>query len=220
MAAIRRIVLATANPHKLDELRPIFAAALPGLELIGLNDLTATPPEPHETGQNFNENAIIKAVAYAHATGELCLADDSGLEIDALDGRPGVISSHYCTDGKDVGMSRAQRDLANTQRVLREMEGIAENRRGARFVCVMALARRESLAVLAVARGTFEGRIGLPVPAPNAVPRGQNGFGYDPIFVLPAPDQRTSAELDPAEKNVRSHRAAAAHEMARLIRLL
>ncbi len=143
------IVLATANPHKVDELRAIFAAA--GIDVIGLNDL---PPEcipagglrePEETGRTFEENATIKALSYAKQTGRVCLADDSGIEIDALalaDGtpRPGVISSHYCTDGRETGMSRAERDAANNARVLRELERVREGLRAAQFVCVMVLA--------------------------------------------------------------------------------
>lgn len=221
------IVLATANPHKVDELRAIFAAA--GIDVIGLNDL---PPEcipasglrePEETGRTFEENATIKALSYAKQTGRVCLADDSGIEIDALalaDGtpRPGVISSHYCTDGRETGMSRAERDAANNARVLRELEGVPEAKRAARFVCVMVVAQPETgtsaAKVLATSRGTFEGRIGIP----PRVPAGTNGFGYDPLFLVAPEFVRTGAELVSDEKNRLSHRARAAQMMLQQLR--
>ncbi len=213
--ALRRepVVLATGNPHKIEELRAILAEC--GIRTIGLNEVAGGPfAEPQETGTTFEQNATIKALAYARQTGHICLADDSGLEIDALDGRPGVISSHYASDGRETGATRAQRDAANIARVMRELEGVPLHERAARFVCVMVLAEPVGTGVIAIARGTFEGRIGLP----GDVPRGSNGFGYDPLFLLPAPETRTSAELSPEEKNARSHRAMAAREMARLIR--
>mgnify|MGYP001395826666 CR=1 FL=1 len=227
-----RIVIATGNPHKVEEMRRIFAdpslrLAPLALEFVGLSDLPGAPfPEPHESGATFEQNATIKALSYAEASGEICLADDSGLEIDAIDGRPGVISSHYCTDGEERGMGRAERDRRNIDRVLAEMAGVSAPARRARFVCVMVLARPQE--VLIRVRGTFEGRIGFPAnaareaAADNAapVPRGGNGFGYDPIFLLPSPDTRTSAELSPQEKDARSHRGAAAGLMAARLRQL
>lgn len=205
------IVIATGNPHKVDELRAIFRGSF---DLCGLGDLPGPLAEPQETGSTFEANATIKALSYAAQTGRLCLADDSGLEIDALGGRPGVISSHYCTDGRETGMSRAERDAANNARVLREMSEVPEGRRAARFVCVMALAGPgDTPSTVTLARGTFEGHIGM---RPD-VPRGDHGFGYDPIFLLSAPDQRSSAELAPELKNQLSHRAAAARAMTPLI---
>lgn len=212
------IVLATGNPHKVEEMSAIFAGLLPpnAIRLVGLRDLATMLKitEPVETGGTFEDNASIKAVEYARQTGMLCLADDSGLEIDALGGRPGVISSHYCTDGREAGMNRRERDGANNQRVIAELAGVSPENRTARFVCVMALSRglqdRDSLLV----RGTFEGRIGLP----GEVPRGDHGFGYDPLFLV-APEYRfTSAELPPDRKNQLSHRAAAARLMADRLR--
>ncbi|MCA9278767.1 MAG: non-canonical purine NTP pyrophosphatase [Phycisphaeraceae bacterium] len=212
------IVLATANPHKVDELRAIFAQI--GIDVVSLAECS-TPDsgwiEPDETGTTFLENATIKALSYADQTGMVCLADDSGIEIDALGGKPGVISSHYCTDGRDEGMSRNERDAKNNERVLRELDGIAFEQRSTRFVCVMVLAQPNGN-ILATSGGTFEGRIGFPendtdTPS-HIVPRGGNGFGYDPLFLV-APDYaHTGAELSPTEKNMRSHRAHAAHEMA------
>ncbi len=219
------ILLATANPHKVEEMSAIFGQLMAGdsLRFLSLKDLPGniTTREPEESGSTFEDNAAIKARSYAAQSGMICLADDSGLEIDALGGRPGVISSHYCTDGREQGMTRAQRDAANNARVMRELEGVPFDRRAARFVCVMCLAAPAAASPLHAApvlvRGTFEGRIGLS----SDVPRGENGFGYDPLF-LAAPDfVHASAELSPAEKNIRSHRAAAARQMAlHLVELL
>ncbi len=204
------IVLATSNPHKVEEMNAIFAT-LPGGPSVRFLSLAEACPglvlrEPAETGTTFEENATIKAVGYARQTGRVCLADDSGLEIDALGGRPGVISSHYSTDGRETGATRSQRDAASNERVLREMASVPDDARGARFVCVMVLASPEGR-VLATSRGTFEGRIGRGL-------RGDGGFGYDPMFLV-APDYtRSSAELPAAEKNRLSHRGAAARELA------
>ena len=202
------IILATANPHKVAELRDILGAS--GVEVLGLNDAAPgrTFTEPDESGMTFTENATIKAISYAKQIGMVCLADDSGIEIDALQGAPGVISSHYATDGLETGLSRAERDAANNARVLRELHDIPDHRRTARFVCVMCLAAPDG-AVLATTAGNFEGRIGLP----GEVPRGANGFGYDPLFLVPPDFTRTSAELTAEEKNQRSHRGAAARAM-------
>jgi XTP/dITP diphosphohydrolase len=165
--------------------------------------------EPAETGTTFEENATIKALAYARATGRVCLADDSGLEIDALAGRPGVISSHYATDGRETGLSRAERDAANNARVLHEMEGVPDGQRVARFVCVMVLAglNHASHTTILSVRGTFEGRIGRTM-------RGGGGFGYDPLFLVGPEYKISAAELSAVEKNTRSHRGAAARELA------
>ena len=218
------IVLATGNPHKVEELRAIFAAA--GVGVVGLKDLGGQFEEPHEHGKTFEENASIKALSYARQTGRVCLADDSGLEIDALGGRPGVISSHYASDGRETGASRAERDAANNARVLRELEGVPIAKRAARFVCVMVVARPEGryaedaetngrkARVLAVARGTLEGRIGIP----PRVPRGENGFGYDPLFLVAPEFAQTGAELATTAKNRLSHRAKAAAKMAEQLR--
>ncbi|MBN8596208.1 MAG: non-canonical purine NTP pyrophosphatase [Planctomycetes bacterium] len=208
------IVLATANPHKVDEMRAIFSILTPRATLVGLSDCAGSPfPEPVETGSTFEQNSAIKARAYAIATNRLCLADDSGLEIDALGGRPGVISSHYCTDGREAGMTRPERDAANNTRVLRELEGVAPERRTARFVCVLTLSSAQG-STLAQVRGNFEGRIGLP----PEVPRGQDGFGYDPLFLAAPSFTRTSAELSADEKNRISHRRSAAEQMAAIVR--
>lgn len=239
------LVVATGNPHKVEEFNALFAHAADagpsaggagsgvsgGLRVraIGLKDLAGGPfVEPEEVGTSFEQNASIKAMSYARQTGRLCLAEDSGLVIDALDGRPGVISSHYCTDGREVGMSRAERDAANNGRVLAEMVGVPEEMRSARFVCVIALAEPRA-GLLVRVRGVFEGRIG----SEPRVPSGENGFGYDPLFLVADAtaaaggggggggrgDGRggafsvTSAELAPEVKNRVSHRARACAEL-------
>jgi non-canonical purine NTP pyrophosphatase (RdgB/HAM1 family) len=206
-----RLVIATSNPHKVQEVRDILASqGVTGVTLLGLGDLPGAPfTEPNENGDTFEANATIKAVEYAKATGETCLADDSGLEIDALGGRPGVTSSHYYSDGREEGLGRGVRDALNNARVMRELQGIDDAMRTARFVCVMAVASPDK-GLLGTFRGTFEGRIGQA----GRVPRGDHGFGYDPLFLV-APEYRvTSAELEPAEKNSLSHRGHAAASLA------
>lgn len=228
------LILATANPHKVAELRDILApiAASRG-PIVSLADLDIALAEPAETGDTFEANATIKALDYARqiaASGRagldpscLVLADDSGIEVDALRTpagipRPGVISSHYATGGRETGLSRAQRDAANNARILDELRGLAPAQRTARFICVMALAHLPDPRtpappapppLLHLTRGSFEGRIG----APPRVPAGDHGFGYDPLFLIAPQFTRTAAELDPHEKNARSHRAAAAAAM-------
>ena len=203
------LVIATGNPHKVSELRAIFAGA--GISVVGLKDVPGHERfrEPLEDGTTFIENVRIKAKSYAGQTGRICLADDSGIEIDALGGRPGVISSHFCTDGREAGMSRADRDAANIARALRELEGVQADKRAARFVCHMCVADPKEK-ILAESRGTLEGRIGIP----PRVPSGANGFGYDPIFLVGPDFLRTGAELPTEEKNRLSHRARAAQLIA------
>jgi XTP/dITP diphosphohydrolase len=200
------LLAATGNPHKLEELRAIFSPL--GLVVIGLSDVPGGPfTEPEEDGATFEENARIKATAYARLTGRICLADDSGLEVAALGGAPGVHSAYYAGRAG----TRAERDARNNEKLLRALEGTPEPERGARFVCCMCAADPGGR-VLATGRGEFAGRIGL-------APRGGGGFGYDPLLVLE--DGRTSAELTPAEKNLRSHRGRAARAIApALARLL
>ena len=215
-----RIVIATGNPHKVEELRAMLA--LPGVGFVGLGDLPGAFAEPAETGSTFLANATIKALSYAAQTGLPCLADDSGLEVDALGGAPGVISSHYSTGGVETGLSRAERDGANNARLLRELAGVEPARRSARFVCQMVLAgpplrsgeagARES--IIGTCRGSIGGRIGLS----GGVPQGENGFGYDPLFMVAPKFVLTSAELASEEKNRLSHRGAAATVMLEQLR--
>jgi XTP/dITP diphosphohydrolase len=196
----REVLLATGNPHKLDEVRAVLSPL--GWAVLGLDDLDGpTPPEPEEDGATFEANARIKAVAYAAATGRLALADDSGLEVDALGGEPGVHSARWA----GVDGDRATRDAANNRKLVERLAGTVESARTARFVCTMCLAAPDGT-IFAETRGTFDGVITLE-------PRGSNGFGYDPHLWLPE-EGRTSAELSPDEKNARSHRGAATRAMA------
>lgn len=190
-----RILFASGNPHKLVELEAIFSDS--DVELFALSTLGTVPPEPVEDGKTFLENARLKARYYAAALGQTCLAEDSGLEVDALDGAPGVYSARYARATGD----RDARDAANNEKLLRELESVPDEQRAARFVCAMCVAKPDGT-VVAESRGTYEGRIAR-------APSGDGGFGYDPLLYLPD-ENRTSAELSPAEKNARSHRGAAA----------
>ena len=197
-----RILFATSNPHKIEEVRAVLSSLR--IEVVGLDAIANPPTEPMEDGATFEDNARIKAVAYARATSQTCLADDSGLEVDALSGRPGVHSARYA----GVGTTRAERDAANNAKLLRELRHVPDARRSARFVCAMCLADPDGN-VLAEARGEFPGVIARE-------PRGSNGFGYDPLLYLP--DRGcTSAELSPQEKNARSHRGEAARRMVAIL---
>jgi XTP/dITP diphosphohydrolase len=193
------LLFATTNPHKIEEVAAVLAPL--GIEVVGLDSLSRVPDEPVEDGATFADNARIKAIAYATATGQVCLADDSGLEVDALGGRPGVHSARYA----GIGTTRAERDAANNDKLLGELLDVPGPQRTARFVCAMCLADARGT-VLAETRGTFEGVI-------TDAPRGRNGFGYDPLLELPD-EHRTSAELSPEEKNARSHRGDATRRMA------
>lgn len=201
------VLLATSNAHKVAELRAILAPL--GIEAEGLDSGAATP---EETGRTFEANALLKARWYAARTGRWCLADDSGLEVEALGGAPGVISSHYATDGRETGLTREARDRANNERLLRELAGVPEPARSARFVCVLCVCAPSG--VHAVFRGEMAGRIGVP----GRVPAGSGGFGYDPLFLVGPAYSRTSAELTAEEKNAVSHRARAAGVLAAAVR--
>jgi XTP/dITP diphosphohydrolase len=197
MTPASRLLLATHNTAKAGELGRILTRLLPGAAiefLSGADFPVLTPPE--ETGATLEENALIKARVYARATGLLTLADDSGLVVEALGGRPGVHSARYGTSVE-----------ARNARVLREMEGIEPADRAARFECVAALADAGGRAL--VRCGTVRGRIA-------AAPRGTGGFGYDPIFELAEPPHagRTAAELSPDEKDAISHRGRALAALA------
>lgn len=196
------IVFATSNPHKLSEARPILAAH--GVSVRSLDECGVPPAEPVEDQATFEGNAALKARYYAAALGLPCLAEDSGLEVDALHGAPGVRSARYA----GVGTTRAERDAANNERLLEAMSQVAAEQRQARFVCALCLALPNG-ELVAQTRGTFEGVIGR-----NA--RGTGGFGYDCLMYLPA-EGKTSAELTADEKNARSHRGSA---LRRLVELL
>ncbi len=194
----KRVVLASSNKHKLMEIKAIlndFEYDLVALDEIDLGDL-----EIEETGTTFEENAFIKAKTVADLTGEITLADDSGLEVDALDGAPGVYSARYAGEPSN--------DVKNNKRLIGALEGIPTSERTARFVSmiVMLFPNGDKLE----AKGTLEGVIGHS-------PAGHNGFGYDPLFIVPDLN-RCLAELSAEEKNEISHRANALMQLKELLR--
>jgi len=198
----RRLLVATRSIHKLRELRELLA--LERTELISLDDL-AIAGDPVENGATFETNAAIKARFGIHASGLPTLADDSGLEVDALGGGPGVRTRRYA--GEDAT------DEDNNRKLLEALDGLPSDRRGARYVCVLALALPDGTGPrggvpVVFARGTCRGRIAMD-------PRGSGGFGYDPIFEPAAepPGGRTLGLWTPAEKHAISHRAGAARRM-------
>jgi XTP/dITP diphosphohydrolase len=174
-----RVLLATGNAHKVEEVQHILG---PEVEVIGRD----TGVE--ETGTTFEENALLKARALAQSTGELAVADDSGIEIDHLGGAPGVHSARWTDEGDWI------------PRVLRELDGVAGDARGCRYVCAAAAVWPDGRET--VVRGTVEGHI-------TDGPRGSGGFGYDPIVQPVEGDGRTFAEMTPDEKHAISHRARA-----------
>lgn len=198
---MRRILIATSNPGKL---RDFAGAAAPhGIEMAGIPDF-ASLPTVVEDGLTFEHNARKKAEEYSrHAPGEVVVADDSGLEVDALNGAPGVHSARYAADQPHLASENTD-DEANNSRVLRELHGVPAEKRTARFVCVLAAARDGS--TLAVFRGIAEGVL-------LDAPRGMNGFGYDPLFYFPA-IHKTFAELTAEEKAGYSHRGMAFRKFA------
>lgn len=192
------IIVATKNKHKVMEMRD-KCSAIPGLNLVPLTEFGEIP-DIEENGATFEENARIKATAIAAMLGRPTLADDSGLVVDALDGRPGIYSARY----GGAGLTDHDRNLL----LLEELRGVAPERRTARFVCVIVLVLPggESFA----ARGECEGRI-------IEAPRGDQGFGYDPVFFLPGYGM-TMAELPLSEKNRISHRARAIDGLEGILR--
>ena len=189
-----RLVVATRNAKKLAELRRILSDGL-DVELIGLNDVEPYPEVP-ETGATFAENALVKAREAVRHTGLPAVADDSGLTVDALSGMPGVLSARW------AGRSRS--DQANLQLVLDQIADVPDERRGAAFVCAAALATPGG------DEEVVEGQVrGILLRAP----RGEHGFGYDPIFV-PAGHTRTTAEMTAEQKDALSHRGRALRALA------
>lgn len=191
-----QIVIATRNLHKLEEISRILK--VDGVEFLTLNEFPGYP-EVEETGKTFADNALLKAQTAAYHSGCWALADDSGLEVDALQGRPGVHSARYAGEEADP--------LKNMQKLLAELKDLPPEKRTARFVCSIALVSNHNRAY------STEGKIeGLILDQP----RGQNGFGYDPVFWLPR-QEKTMAELPPKEKNGISHRTIALRKIAPLI---
>jgi XTP/dITP diphosphohydrolase len=193
---MQRILIATSNPGKIRDFAG--AASVHGIEVAPLPNFASLPPVI-EDGATFEANARKKAEAYSrHAAGELVIADDSGLEVDALGGAPGVHSARYAADEPHTAETNTD-DQANNTKLVREIRRVPADRRTARFVCWIAAAREGK--ILAVFEGKAEGMI-------IEQPRGSNGFGYDPLFYFPSIG-KTFAELTPEEKANYSHRGAA-----------
>ncbi|UOQ58813.1 RdgB/HAM1 family non-canonical purine NTP pyrophosphatase [Leucobacter allii] len=195
-----RLVLASHNAHKLEELQRILGPLIPGVELVGYDG-----PEPVENGTSFEENALVKARAAAAHTGLPAIADDSGIAVEILGGSPGIFSARWGGPARD--------DDANVALLLWQLHDIADAHRTAGFVCAAALvipgeggAATQEVCEL----GVWPGRV-LREPA------GEHGFGYDPIF-LPEGEQRSAAELGAAEKDALSHRTRAFTALAAEIR--
>ncbi len=193
---LRTLLLATSNPHKLEEFCALFSD-LPW-RLLSLKDLQLDT-EVEEMGTTFAQNAELKARAYAHVSGMLSLADDSGLVIDALGGAPGIQSARY--------LGRESSYEERFRRILEQLKGLPTEQRAARFRCAIALA--EPSGYTRIVDGVIEGVIADS-------PRGEHGFGYDPIFLLPELG-KTLAELAPELKNRISHRARAAQSARKLL---
>ena len=198
----RRLVIATNNPGKLREFEQLLEGC--GFELTTPRQL-GVPFDPIESGSTFAENATIKAVEAMRLTGLSALADDSGLVVEHLGGRPGIFSARYAGGDRTAsGVSEQEQ----CEIVLRELAGVPDEERTARFICVIAIAL--SGQSVETVEGVFEGRIARES-------RGEHGFGYDPIFLVPELGM-TSAELAPEQKNAISHRAQAALKACELLR--
>jgi len=190
------LLIATKNPGKIREIRQVLTALNVAVTAL---DAYAEVPEPEETGDTFAENAREKARYYSQATGQWCLADDSGLVVDALGGEPGVHSARYAGI---TGADRSVADQANIEKLMHRL-GHEADRKG-RFVCHLALADGDK--ILLEATGTFEGVISTSAA-------GENGFGYDPVFFVPEKGC-SAAELSSDEKNAISHRGCALRRFA------
>ncbi|MGU3294171.1 non-canonical purine NTP pyrophosphatase [Williamsia sp. M5A3_1d] len=205
------LLLASRNAKKLTELRRLVTTeGIEGVTVVGLDEVPAFPEAP-ETGATFEENALAKAVDGCAATGLACLADDSGLEVDALNAMPGVLSARWAGRHGDDG--------ANLQLLLGQLRDVPDDRRGAAFVSACALVTPQGAQT--VVRGEWRGRVAR-------APLGDNGFGYDPIFVPDEDDLtppgsvagRSAAQLSPEEKDGLSHRARALARLLPTLRLL
>jgi len=189
----KTLVLASSNPGKVREINQMLADL--DISVVPQSDFKVTDVE--ETGLTFVENALLKARNATRRTGLPAIADDSGIEVDYLNGAPGIYSARY--SGKDAS------DEQNLRKLLDDLVGVPEAERSARFQCLMVYLRHEFDPTPIICQGTWEGRILLE-------PRGENGFGYDPIFFVPT-HNCTSAELPPEVKNILSHRGQALRAM-------
>ncbi|MGD2118017.1 MAG: XTP/dITP diphosphatase [Chromatiales bacterium] len=190
----RKIVLASNNAGKIREINALLTEH--DFEILPQKDFTAE--EAVEDGLSFVENAIKKARFAAAASGLPAIADDSGIEVDALDGAPGIYSARY------AGENAADAD--NVNKLLDAMQAVGDEQRGARFQCVMVYLRHANDPTPLICQGSWEGRI-------LRQPQGENGFGYDPVFFVPE-DGCSAAELDAARKNALSHRGKALRQLA------
>lgn len=195
--AMERIIFATGNAGKMAEIRAILADL--GIPVLSMKEAGITA-DIVEDGKSFEENADIKAKAIMELTGDVVLADDSGLEIDYLNGEPGIYSARYM--GEDTSYETKNQNLID------RLAGVPEEKRTARFVCAISAAFPDG--TILRSRGTIEGIIGYEA-------KGENGFGYDPIFYLPE-YQCTTAELSPEKKNELSHRGKALRVMKEKLR--
>ena len=189
----RQLVLASDNQGKLKELTALLSDS--GFSVVGQGDLDVTPAE--ETGETFIENAILKARNAARQTGRPAIADDSGIEVDVLKGAPGVYSARFAGDNAT--------DSDNVAKLLSQLTDVQLEDRKARFRCLMVYLRRADDPAPLICEGTWSGKVTL-------TPSGENGFGYDPVFWVPD-EGCTAAELNPARKNVLSHRAQALKQL-------
>ncbi|HBT20374.1 MAG TPA: non-canonical purine NTP pyrophosphatase [Peptococcaceae bacterium] len=194
---MRKLVIASRNKGKISELKELLKEY--NFEILSLDDYPEIP-EIKETGKSFKENALIKARIAAQETGCLALADDSGLEVDALGGAPGIYSSRFAGPNKD--------DEANNKKLLELLEGVPFDKRTARFRCVVAAVDPQGIEI--TTEGVCEGKIGFE-------PKGSFGFGYDPIFIVDGYGL-TMAELKPEIKNRISHRAKAFKKIAAVLK--
>lgn len=195
---MKTIVLASRNKGKIRELAVLLAPF--GVSVKGLSDFPAIG-EIEETGSTFAENALLKAATVSELTGLVAVADDSGLEVDALGGEPGVYSARYSAEPGNPAT-----DERNTRKVLEKTAHVPDEKRTIRFISAMAAATPDGRHI--IAEGAWEGLLARE-------PRGTNGFGYDPVFVDPQTGM-TAAEMSPEEKNARSHRAKACKKLSAL----
>lgn len=195
---MKKVVLATGNAGKLKEIREMLA----GLDLDIVSQRELGIADADETGLSFVENAILKARHAARLSGLPAIADDSGIEVDALHGAPGIYSARY------AGANAADAD--NNRKLLAALEGKTDAQRSARFQCLMVFLRHAEDPTPLICQGTWEGRI-------LESPRGANGFGYDPLFLVPG-ENCASAELPPDRKNHLSHRGQALRKLLEALR--
>jgi XTP/dITP diphosphohydrolase len=208
MVMKQKILVATTNPGKLKEFSELLGDVGAEIQWVCLKDFPGLA-EVVEDGSTFSRNAQKKALGYAKATGLLTLADDSGLVVDALDGQPGVLSARFAAD-ECPSADRKVLDKANYQKVLKLLHNVPEPQRTARFMCRLCLADPKE--ILLEADGTVEGVI-------NHAPAGENGFGYDPVFFIPALG-KTAAQLENHEKNKISHRGNAIKKLKPMLESL